>query len=132
MTEQAANIEAIERYIGGQVPVKTADAARVRDDFLRYMAGVGTFAREFDSSVYDRVRNFKLAFNRANATTAEEKAAVEEQALHGLSSEELRGEGDRRQTDGSYVPGPSLGERFVPVAIGAGALALLLLLVKRR
>jgi hypothetical protein len=131
VTEQAANIAAIERYIGGQVPAVTPEAKRVRDRFLSYMAGVSWFEREFEPGVYDRVRNFKLEFNRANATTDAEREAVEAQAIGGLSSEELRGEADRRQTDGTYVPAPTTAQRLMPIALGLGALALVVVMRKR-
>jgi hypothetical protein len=131
MTAQADNIEAIERYIGEQEPTRTPAAKAVRDDFLRFAAALGTYERNFEQQAYDRARNFKLAFNRANATTPAEKAAVEDQALSGLSTEQLEGGADRRQADGSYVPPPSGSSQLV-TALGVGVGVLLLVLVLRK
>lgn len=132
MTEQGENIDAIERYISEQEPARTDRAKRVRDDFLKWIAGVNILSRELDPAIYDRVRNWKLDYNRANAATPEERAAVEEQAKRGLSTEELRGDPDRRQTDGSYAPAPTFGERFTPLFIGLGLLAVIAIGLPRR
>lgn len=129
MTEQAENIAAIERYIGEQEPPRTPGAVKVRDEFLRYTSSLGSWSRNFESGAYDRVRNYKLEYNRANAVTPAEKAAVEDQALRGLSSEQLRGEADRRTSDGTYIPAPSLDVEITKaVVVVAVALAALLLL----
>ena len=129
MTDQAENIAAIERYIGEQEPARTPAAVKVRDDFLRYTSSLGAWSRNFETGAYDRVRNFKLEFNRANAVTTAEKQAVEDQALRGLSSEQLRGEADRRTSDGTYIPAPSTQDEItkavVVVAIAVAALLLL-------
>ena len=129
LTDQAANIEAIERYIGEQEPARTAAAVQVRDAFLRWAAGLSAFERNFEQQAYDRARNYRLDFNRANATTPAELAAVEEQALRGLSTEQLDGAPDRRTSDGSYVPPPSPGAG-VALALGIGLAALLLIKLK--
>ncbi len=129
LTAQGDNIEAIERYIGEQEPARTAAAVAVRDQFLRYTSTLSSFERNFEQQAYDRVRNFKLDFNRANAITPAEKQAVEEQALRGLSTEQLEGKADRRTSDGSYVPPPSSSSQIAAVAavvLGAGVLVLLL------
>lgn len=102
VTEQAANIDAIEAYFG-RTPAQTEEAAGIKDDFLRYAAGLTPWGREFDPGVYDTVRNYKLSFNRANAVTEDERAWVEEQALRGMSSEEMTGEADHRLSTGEYA-----------------------------
>ena len=112
LTEQAANIEAIERYIGEQVPPRTPAAVAVRDEFLRYTSALSSWDRNFEQAAYDRVRNFKLRYNQANAVTAAEKQAVADQALRGLSTEQLQGQPDRRTADGTYVPPPTTSERL--------------------
>lgn len=124
LTEQAENIEAIERYIGEQVPPRTPEAVKVRDEFLRYMAGVSTWERNAEQATYDRVRNFKLRYNQANAVTAAEKQAVMDQALRGLSTEQLQGQPDRRTATGEYIPPPTTAERFGSIT-GGPLLALL-------
>lgn len=133
LTDQAANIEAIERYIGEQEPPRTPEAARIRDEFLRFTSSLSAWSRNFEQGAYDRVRNYKLAYNRANAITPAEKAAVEAQAKTGLSTEQLQGAPDRRLTDGSYAPPPTTAERLlVPLLVGGGVLLGLLLLTRSR
>lgn len=132
LTDQAENIEAIARYIGEQEPARTDAARAVRDEWQRFYSGLGDFERNYEQQAYDRARNLKLRFNQANATTAEQKQAVEDQALRGLSTEQLNGEPDRRQTDGTYVPPPSGSTELAHVVIGVGvALGIVLLLAKR-
>ena len=129
LTEQLENIVAIERYIGEQEPARTPEAVRVRDEFLSYVSTLSAWDRNFESGAYDRVRNFKLEFNRANAVTPAEKVAVESQALRGLSSEQLRGEPDRRTATGAYIPAASTKDQITKViivaAVAVGAVLLL-------
>jgi hypothetical protein len=129
VTSQGDNIEAIERYIGETEPPRTAAARAVRDQFLRFASGLGDYEKNFEQQAYDRARNYRLEYNRANAVTPEEKAAVEEQALRGLSTEQLEGDADRRTTDGSYIPPPSGSTELARIAaVGLGVIGLVLLL----
>lgn len=133
LTDQAANIEAIERYIGEQVPPRTPEAVRIRDEFLRFTSALSSWSRNFEQGAYDRVRNYKLAYNRANAITPEEKAAVETVAKTGFSTEQMQGLPDRRLADGSYAPPPTTAERLSgPLIVGGLALLGLLLLTRSR
>lgn len=136
LTEQSENIAAIERYIGEQVPPKTPAAVAVRDEFLRFMSQMSDYARNFEQAAYDNVRNWKLRYNNANAVTAAEKAAVHEQATRGLSTEQLQGQPDRRLSDGTFEPPPTLGDRLaMPGAVVVGALVaagVAYLLIARR
>jgi hypothetical protein len=131
LTLQAENIVAIERYIGEQEPARTIAARAVRDDFLRWASGLGAFERNFEQQAYDRARNFRLAFNRANATTPAETAAVEAQAIGGMSTEQAAGAADRRTSDGTYIPPPSGSSQIMTVATIAGVGVLLVLLLRK-
>jgi hypothetical protein len=85
-------------------------------------------------AVWDEARNRRLAFNLANATTAEEKAAVESSATQGVSSEQMRGEQDRRDPEtGTFhlPPKPVLPTWFWPVAVGSLAVGLVAPLVRK-
>lgn len=134
-TEQGRNIEAIARYFGAATP-RTSEAVAARDEWQRFYSGLGELEANWEQQAYDRARNLKLKYNRANAITAAEKAAVEEQALRGVSTEEIEGSGDRRTSSGEYVPPPSpTGElggtlRGVALIAGLGIGALLLLKVR--
>lgn len=132
LTNQAENIAAIARYIGGQEPARTPEARAVRDEWQRFYSSLGDYEANYELQAYDRARNLKLRFNRANATTDEQRALVEEQALRGLSSEQLAGEPDRRQTDGTYVPPPSGSSQVAQMVLGVGVgLGVLLFLARR-
>lgn len=131
VTEQSENIEAIEVYIGETQP-KTPEAADIRDEFLRYTASLSTLERELSSGVYDTVRNYKLRFNRANAVTPAEKQAVEDQALRGMSSEQMRGEADRRLSNGEYAAPPSVMDQVKPLLFWGGAIYLLGMWISRK
>ena len=134
-TEQETNIEAVERYIGEQEPPRTPEAVKVRDEFLRYVSGLSGWDRLYEQAAWDRVRNFRLRYNTANARTPAELAAVKLQATQGLSTEQLQGQADRRTSTGEYIPPPTTAERLAPFGTGvlvlAGAAVGLLLLLRR-
>jgi hypothetical protein len=129
MTDQAANIAAIEVYMGANRG-KTPEAAAIRDEFLAYMADLGWYDREFTQGAYDKIRNYKVQFNRANAVTASERAAVEDQANHGMSSEEMTGGPDRRLSTGEYAPASDPIDRAKNLVLFAGGAYLAAVLLK--
>jgi hypothetical protein len=131
LSNQGSNIEAIARYIGGQEPARTPAAIAVRDEWQRFYSGLGDFEKNFEQQAYDRARNLRLKFNRANAVTPEQVAAVEEQALRGVTTEEMAGEADRRTADGSYIPPPSGSTTAAHALIAVGAVVAIVLLLRR-
>lgn len=106
MTDQNANIEAINRYILTQT-IHTAKAAALKDEWIANYGKLGWYEKSFDSTIYDWVRNRRNDFDYANAPTAEALAAAKHQHTQGLSSEQLRGEEDQRLASknvaGSYL-----------------------------
>lgn len=128
LTEQARNIEAIERYFGDAKP-RTPEAVAVRDEFMVFSSSLGEYERNFEQQAYDRARNLRLSYNRANATTEAERLAAERQALGGLSTEQLGGDADRRTASGAYVPPPSGSSQLARVAavVGVGVVVVLFL-----
>jgi hypothetical protein len=131
LTNQGENIEAIARYIGGQEPARTPAAVKVRDEWQRFYSSLGGFEKNFEQQAYDRARNIRLEFNRANAVTPEQVQAVDEQALRGVTSEEMAGEADRRRSDGTYVPPPSGSTSAAHVAIGVAVVLGIVLLLRK-
>jgi hypothetical protein len=131
VTDQGRNIEAIARYFGAQIP-RTREATAARDEWQRFYSGLSDIELNFEQQAYDRARNLRLKYNRANAVTPEEKAAVELQALHGVTTEDIEGDPDRRTSTGEYVPPPSGSARVATIAglvgLGIGSLVLLKLL----
>jgi len=128
VTDQGENIEAIARYISEQAPPRTAEARSIRDEWQRFYSGLSSYEANYEQQAYDRARNIRLRYNRANATTDAERAAVERQAMGGLSTEQINGDPDRRTTDGSYIPPPSSSSRLALIGVGVAAVAALLLL----
>lgn len=127
--DDAANIAAINTYIMTQ-PLKTAEAGIARNEWLKFHEGLSWYSRSFPSvEDYDKARNIKNRFNEAQAITAKEKAAVLENRLTGLTSEELRGEPKRTLADGTYLEDEaSGGEPWLPkktkLALAVGALVV--------
>lgn len=129
MTEQAENIDAINRYILTQ-PVRTPKARSLRDEWITNYAKLSWFDTNYDSDTYDWVRNRRNEFDYANATTPAELAAAKQQHGKGLSSEEMRGEPDRRLSTGDYVDPPNPGaEPFFPTRVKVAAAAALAALI---
>jgi hypothetical protein len=112
--DDASNIEAINEYIMN-VPLKNKDAATVRDEWLKWHDGLGWYEQSFPSvPTYDRARNIKHKFDLANTTSTEEKAAVKQSHLTGMTSEEMRGEVKRTTSTGNYLDHPEDAEPWIP------------------
>lgn len=130
-SDDAANIEAINEYIMAQ-PIHTTAAGQVRDEWLKWHESIGWTGQNFPSvETYDEARNLRNKFNLANAKTEAEKADIKNVQQTGLSSEQLRGETDRRTVDGNYLVVPPEAEPWIPtktkiagalIAVGAGVL----------
>ncbi len=136
MSEQSDNLDAIDRYIK-TTPIKTPAASKLRDAWIKYYDATGWYDRNWYSPLYDWARNRKHEFNLANAVTEADKAAAVLQAKKGLSTEELKGEPDRRLASGNYVDPPPPGkEPFFPtrvkVAAGIAAVAAVGLTVLKK
>lgn len=123
---QTDDIAAIDAYITSTAP-KTPAAVAAKDAWIRWNDGLSLYDRTFDRAALDHARNARLAFELANATTDEERAAILDRALHGISVEQAQGEPDRRSSSGTYSeisPGSGLS-RFVLWGLGAlGVVAL--------
>lgn len=117
---QSEDMEAVNRYIAS-APLKTKEAGRVHDEWRRWYDGLSWLEKSWDSETWDRARNLRNQFNRANAVTAVEKERAENQIRTGLTTEEIAGGVRRTLSTGDYdVPLLSSSTRL---ALG-GALAL--------
>jgi hypothetical protein len=145
--EQVANytllkddLNATNRYIHSQ-PIKTTEAGRIASDWARWWDTTGNpenYSIKIPPEVWDEARNRKLKFNIANAVSTAEKEQVLYVAKNGMSSEQMRGQEDRRDpgltldsattTGAYYVPPPPepsvLPPWAKPVFVGALALGL--------
>lgn len=108
---QADDIDAINRYIAQDTPVKTKEAGKLRDEWIRWHDSLGWWDKNMDQAVYDRARNLRNAFNLANSTSAKEKAQVKEVQQTGLTTEEMQGgvrrtlsSGDYSESDEPWIP----------------------------
>lgn len=131
--DDAANMAAINDYIQ-RTEAKTEAAKKAKDKWIKWYDALSGYQKTFTSlETYDEARNLRNQFNEANVTSAAEKAAVQAVKQTGLSSEELRGEADRRLESGDYVERPP-SEPWLPtktkvalgviaaVAVGLGVL----------
>jgi hypothetical protein len=123
---QADNLDAINRFVVGTV-IKTPAAQQLRDEWIQWFDTRTSYDLNFDRPTYDAARNRKLAFELANATSDAEREQIKLVAQTGMSSEEMQGEADRRQTGGHYTEAspasPFVGLAWLAVAIGGAAAA---------
>lgn len=97
------DLEAIKRFID-TTPAVTMDASNIKANFLKWYDDLGIIERNFPSQeTYDEARNRRNQFNLANAKTAAEKQVVQTVITTGLSTEQMRGEADRRDASGMYT-----------------------------
>lgn len=100
-TLQADDIDAINRFITS-APIQTEGARKLRDEWIQWVDTRSAAQRNFDRPTFDEARNRRLAFELANALTDAERAEIQRVAAEGLTSEQMQGEADRRQTGGHF------------------------------
>ncbi len=92
--------EAINKYIV-ETPTKTEQARALRDEWIVWYDDLSFWEKNLDDDILDEARNRRNDFNEANATTFAEHAQVRDVIEHGMSTEQMRGDTDRRLSDGS-------------------------------
>jgi hypothetical protein len=126
------NLKTLNSYIHAQ-HINTPEAATIASDWSRWWDTTGNpenYSLKIPPEVWDEARNRKLKFDLANAVTAKQKDAVINVAKTGMSTEQMRGQEDRRDpTTGAYYvpptpPPPTFPPWVKPVALGAAALGL--------
>jgi hypothetical protein len=111
-------------------PAKTPEARKLQSDWAAWWISVGdpdNYWLSVPQSVWDEARNRRLAFNLANATTAAEKERVTEVATQGVSTEQARGESERRDPTTGQIfvpPAPVFPSWVKPVAFGAACVVV--------
>lgn len=98
---QAEDIAAIDRYIAN-AEIKTPAGQAAREAWINWHDGTTLLDRYLDRATYDRARNLRLAFELANASTEAERAQIMHRALTGVSTEQIDGGTDRRNSQGRY------------------------------
>lgn len=108
------NMRSINRYMMGTgYPKGTAgnlsrnamnyeEAAKIKDDWVRWYGDIGWWEFRFDDAIYDEARNRLQAFDRASAKSKKELESVVNRQLTGMTSEEMEGKPRRNLSDGSY------------------------------
>lgn len=76
--DQEAGMIAINKYMQEKKP-RTKEAIKLRDEWIRWYSALDWWDISFDDATYNEARNRKSKYDLADATTAEEKATVEEQ-----------------------------------------------------
>lgn len=130
--DYAANIKAINDYFN-RTPRLTTKATEVYDQWRIFHEKLSS-AWWLTQEDYDKARNFRNEFNRANAVTAEQKEIVETVIRSGMTSEQVEatwweamtnnqatgvGDSGRRTTStGDYLPPETIaGEDFFPLRV---------------
>lgn len=123
------NLNTVNSYIHAQ-PLNTSEASRLASDWSHWWDTTGNptnYTLEIPQAVWDEARNRKLQFDLANATSSHQKDVIVNVAKTGMTTEQMRGQEDRRDpTTGTYYvpPKPPLPTWVKPVALGAAALGL--------
>jgi hypothetical protein len=125
----ADDLNAVNEYLH-RTPAKTQEARKLVSDWATWWVTTGdpkNYTFLVPDAVWDEARNRRLAFNVANAVTAEEKQQVAFVATQGQSSEQTRGEQDRRDPNTGQIfvpPKPPLPSWFWPVVVGSVVLGV--------
>jgi len=106
----ADNLRAVNDYFHRTQAI-TPQAQKLASDWSAWWIETGdpdNYMWLVPDEVWDEARNRRLAFDRANAITPQEKQQVETVARTGMTTETQQGEADRRD--------PMTGEYHVPPA----------------
>ncbi len=126
--DQAEDIDAVALYMA-QTPAKTPSARQLQDQFKVWLDGVSWWNKRYDRPTYDRARNLRNDFNLANATTPAGRAAAEQVAKTGLTTEQTTGGASRVSSEGRFseADGGLLSDStalWIKLGFGAAILAV--------
>lgn len=127
---QAEDLEAINRTISNAKLV-TKEGAKMHDEWRRWYDSLGWFDKNLSSAVYDKGRNLRNEFFRANAVSSDAKEAAERSILDGVTTEELAGGVRRTLSTGQYADGPLITNETVILGLGLAILGGMAWSVKR-
>lgn len=134
------DLNTLNRYMHEQ-PINNQEAGRIATDWSRWWDSTGNpdnYTLKIPPEVWDEARNRKLKFDLANAVSRTQQEQIINRAKTGMSTEQMRGQEDRRDpgltlesastTGAYYVPPPPEPSVFPPwtkpVVVGALALGL--------
>jgi hypothetical protein len=78
---------------------KTTEATKIKNEFASWYAGLSYMDRNWSTDdTFDRATVYRDSFNRANATTSQERAAVEHVIKTGTTLEDAAGQPPKART----------------------------------
>lgn len=129
-TDQAANIDAIHRFMAETTPLNSK-AQELRDDWMKWAAGLTWYQRHADEGVGAEAFNRRNEYMRANVPNAEELAKVNKFLADVPSMNVVTGKPIFATTTGDRIvpPKPLIPTSYkvagIAAAIGVAALAIL-------
>jgi len=99
--DQGEDMDAIAQFMAG-TPARTDAARKLQDEWKVWLDGVSWWNRNYDRPTYDHARNLRNSFNLANATTATEKAGVQQVIQSGMTTETMTGGASRVSSEGKF------------------------------
>ncbi len=132
MSDFDDNMAALVDYFNAQQPVTPA-AAKIKDQFATWHSQLSFYDTSVDSdTTWNQARNFRDTYERANAVTPQQQAAVSAVQQTGITSEQALNKPAAAKTSaGLYAaPTPVTTQPWIPaeykwaavVVIGGGAL----------
>lgn len=107
---QADDLDAINRFMMA-TQTKNILATTLKNEWVHWFDSLNFYDRNFDKGTYDVARNKRNAFNLANVSSIQEEQQVKEVIKTGLTSEQMQGLPDRRDSSGMF---PNPPPRTVP------------------
>lgn len=107
---QADDMEAINVYMMGTAP-KNILATTLKNEWLHWYDALNFYDKNFDGGTYDVARNKRNAFNLANVSSLQEEQNVREVIKGGITTEQMQGKTDRRDSNGMF---PNPPPRTIP------------------
>lgn len=139
------DMQAINQFIADTEPV-TAKARELKSDWINWWDGLSWYDKNASTSTYDKARNKRNDFIRANAVTSAEKAAAKQVREKGGTTEEVEAgpnkpgeagqfhkEAKRSDEEGKF---PEKKEPLIPTqykvaAAAGGGVTLVLVILKK-
>lgn len=121
---QSEDIDAINRYMMA-TSARNIVSTNAKNDWVAWYDKLGWYGKNYDSSVYDVARNKRNAFNLSNVSSLEEEQQVKDVIKNGMTTEQMLGLPDRRDSNGMFpLPPPSTSITWVYLIGGVALLGV--------
>jgi hypothetical protein len=130
-TDQAANIEAIDVYISGAVPINSK-AEKLRDEWMQWYTGLSWYQKHMDEALAAQAFNKRNEFMRANVPK-EELPQVDAFLKKVPAIDPVTGKVNHVTTTGDRIvpPTPLIPTQYKLVAAATGAAVTVLVVLKK-